>query len=87
MFHHRRRTGALAPLEQQIDEHAVAAISRHASSRRVRLVDVAVVLELSQDAAHGGGRHPEPALVGEPLRRHWFTGLDVLADECRQQPP
>ena len=82
-----RRPGALAALEQQVDEHAVAAIGRHASGRRVRLMHVAAVLELRQHAPDGRRRHAQPALAREALRRHRLARLDVLADERGQQPP
>ena len=80
-----RRARRLAALEQQIDEHPVAAIGRHASGRGVRLVHVAELFELSQHVPHRRRRHAKAALAREHLRRHRLAGLDVLAHQRGQQ--
>ena len=82
-----RRPGALAALEQQVDEHAVAAVGRHAPGRGMRLMHVAAVLELREHAPDGRRRHAQPAFACEVLRRDRLARLDVLADERGQQPP
>jgi hypothetical protein len=77
--------GALAAVEQQIDEHAVSTIGRHASRRGVRLVHVSGVLKLREGRADGRRRDTQPALGRNCLRRHRLAGLDVFADGRRQQ--
>jgi hypothetical protein len=82
-----RRPGALAALEQQVDEDAIAAVGRHAPGRRVGLMHVAAVLELREHVPDGRRRQAQPALAREMLRRDRLARLDVLPDERGQQPP
>jgi hypothetical protein len=66
-FHVERHSRRSPRLKQQIDKDPVAAIGRHATRRRVRLMDVPTLIQLHQDVADGRGRHTEPAFSGKHL--------------------
>ena len=81
----RRGTCRTAALEQEIHEDSIPAIGGDASRRGVWLVEVAALLQVRQHTPHRGGRHAQPALLREHLRRNRLAGLDVLTHERRQQ--
>ncbi len=79
--------GGSPALEQHVDERAIAEVGWNATGRGVRLVDVAMLLELRQHVSNGGRRHTETAPVRDHLRRDRLAAIDVLAYQRRQETP
>ncbi|CAB5015574.1 unannotated protein [freshwater metagenome] len=66
---------------EAVDEEAVAQIGRDAAGARVRLGDVALVLERCHVISDGRGRDSEAVAFDECLRAHRFVGRDVVLDD------
>ena len=81
-----RRRGPIGPLrfEQHVDVDAISTIGRDSAGGRMRLLNVALVLEPRENAPNGRGRHTQTGRCDEHGRSHRFASGDVLADERGQ---
>jgi hypothetical protein len=73
-----------ARAHQVIDEKAVAAVGRDSPGRRVRLGEIAEVLEIGHDVAEAGRRELEAAAFRERAGADRLTAGDMLHDDLAQ---
>ena len=79
-----RRGVETAGRGQVVDEEAVPLVGRDPPGRRVRLDEVALLLEHGHLVADRGRRHPDPGRVGDVGRTHRERRGDVLLDDGAQ---
>ncbi len=61
----------------RIDEGAVGLFGRHSASARVRLGEIALLVEVAQFVANRCGRHAEVSYLSNERRANGLGGLDI----------
>ena len=69
---------------QLVDEQPVAAVGRHPAGARVRLPQVALVLQHGHVVAYGGGGHPQLVALDQGPAADRLLGRDVVLDDGAQ---
>jgi len=70
---------------ESLDVVAIAEVRWHPPGRRMRLRDVALVLERRHLVANGGGRHGQPILLDERAGADGLSCGYVLVDDEAQE--
>ena len=79
-----RRLVEAAGRHEVVDEEPVALVGRDPAGRRVRLHEIALLLEHGHLVAHRGRGHSHAGRVGDVGRAHGLRRRDVLLHDCAQ---